>query len=335
MENTNKTASYSAYLVKAILDFARSRGAKVEKLYKELMSSPGMLKDENSPIPIPLVNKAWDEIARQLEDPFLGLHFGESFAKQAEGHFIFTLMKNSKNLEKALQSMFRYHNLMTDLVQPRLRVKDTDAIIDWEEPGAVRHLSESVLGLMAMVLRQMTNSEIEMKAVFFSHELPRKSEEYKRIFTIEPEFNSGSNGLVFHKKELKRGFPLAHGEFESYLRHYAETVEQRYYKESSYSEKIMTMIKQALLSGDDYSLKAMAIKFDMSTRHLQNKLEAEGVQYRAVLDRAREEIAKHLLKQKDVLLCDVAFMLGYSEQSSFNHAFKKWTGVTPGEFRRV
>ena len=72
----------------------------------------------------------------------------------------------------------------------------------------------------------------------------------------------------------------------------------------------------------------------MSSRTLQRSLKSQGVTYREVLDRARLEYARSLLCRGDVVLAELAVRLGYSETSNFSHAFKRWTGVSPSEYRR-
>ncbi len=71
----------------------------------------------------------------------------------------------------------------------------------------------------------------------------------------------------------------------------------------------------------------------MSVRQLQGRLKQEGTSYQKLLDQVREELAIGYLNKGDATLCEVAFLLGYSEQGAFNHAFKRWTGSTPGEFK--
>jgi AraC-like DNA-binding protein len=69
-------------------------------------------------------------------------------------------------------------------------------------------------------------------------------------------------------------------------------------------------------------------------RSLQNKLSREGTTFQQLLDYSRKEMAKQYLKNPEMTLCDTAFMLGFSEQSAFNHAFKQWTGKTPKQYRQ-
>ena len=71
----------------------------------------------------------------------------------------------------------------------------------------------------------------------------------------------------------------------------------------------------------------------MSTRTLHRRLEEHGRSFRDVISEVRRVRAEAYLRTPAISLAEVAFLLGYSEQSTFQHAFKRWVGVTPGEFR--
>ncbi len=327
--------SASTYLIKAMADFAGSRGLDMSRTYEKLGIDPGSVNEELVRVSPETLGRVWSELSRTLKDPHIGLHFGEALGSHLGNHFLMVLMKNSPTLERGLESLFRYHRLMTDLVEPRLRVREESAEVYLETGagGVARHVAESALGLLATVLRNMTGDEIRFRNVTFTHDEPETLSEFERIFTARPSFNRPCNQITFHRGELDRAFPLSSGEFESYVRHYADSLLQRLGAVESYGERVSFTVKRGILTGEDTSLEAVSRKFEMSRRHLQNKLRDEGATFREILDLVRKEIAVHLLKQGDVLLCDIAFMLGFSEQSSFNHAFRKWTGLSPGEFR--
>ncbi|MFT7578781.1 MAG: AraC-like DNA-binding protein [Myxococcota bacterium] len=71
----------------------------------------------------------------------------------------------------------------------------------------------------------------------------------------------------------------------------------------------------------------------MSNRKLQRKLKVEGTSYADVLDQTRESVAQFYLKQGDISLAEICYLLGFAEQSSFSRAFKRWTGSTPSQSR--
>jgi AraC-like DNA-binding protein len=89
-----------------------------------------------------------------------------------------------------------------------------------------------------------------------------------------------------------------------------------------------------LLRGDKPSVEIIARNLAVSRRHLQNKLRTEDTTYRQLLDAVRKEIAMDCLNKPQMNLCDIAFLLGFAEQSTFNHAFKRWTGMTPTAYQQ-
>ena len=87
------------------------------------------------------------------------------------------------------------------------------------------------------------------------------------------------------------------------------------------------------LALDGASLTRIADDLRVAPRTLQRKLQEAGLSFQQVLDGTRHELALDYLRSDHLSIAEVAFMLGYREQSSFNHAFKGWTGVNPGAYR--
>ena len=80
-------------------------------------------------------------------------------------------------------------------------------------------------------------------------------------------------------------------------------------------------------------LSDIARRLGMSGRTLQRRLSDEGYSYQTLVDESRRQLAKRLLHQTDFSLVEVAFMTGFSEQSAFTRAFKRWAGQTPRSYR--
>jgi AraC-like DNA-binding protein len=105
------------------------------------------------------------------------------------------------------------------------------------------------------------------------------------------------------------------------------------FPEKTLSRDVSGAIGEELMAGREVNLDVVASKLAMSPRSLQLKLKEEGATYQEVLDDLRKEIALDNLKKPGASIPDLAFLLGYSDQSAFNHAFKRWTGKTPKQFR--
>ncbi len=72
----------------------------------------------------------------------------------------------------------------------------------------------------------------------------------------------------------------------------------------------------------------------MSTRTLQRRLDDEGTRFSDVLDTVRERLARSLLLDPSLTLAEVAYRTGFSDLATFSRAFKRWSGLPPGAFRR-
>jgi AraC-like DNA-binding protein len=91
---------------------------------------------------------------------------------------------------------------------------------------------------------------------------------------------------------------------------------------------------EALLPGDA-TAEAIAAALKMSARTLQRRLEEEGHRYSSVLDDVRARVAKRLLADPSLGLGEIAYRIGFCDLATFSRAFKRWTGVPPGTYRRL
>jgi len=139
--------------------------------------------------------------------------------------------------------------------------------------------------------------------------------------------------MTFNKKYLDLPALVANAEILDTLKSYAEKLQQKIYREDLFSVKVETAIIQNLLSGKT-DIETISGQLAMSKRSLQIKLSKEGVKYQDILDKVKKAHAIQLLEQSPISIIDITFLLGYSEQSAFSRAFKKWTGFTPGEYRQ-
>ena len=87
------------------------------------------------------------------------------------------------------------------------------------------------------------------------------------------------------------------------------------------------------LRGGDPSLEGVARELGISERSLQRRLSELGYTFNALADEVREATARLYLEQPDIALAEIAYLLGFADQSTFNRAFKRWTGVTPKQAR--
>lgn len=94
-------------------------------------------------------------------------------------------------------------------------------------------------------------------------------------------------------------------------------------------------IADELRHGRHPTLAGAAKRVSASTRTLQRRLRAAGLSYDAVLDEIRRRLSIEYLGDDRLTIGEVAVVLGYSEPATFYRAFKRWTGMPPGAYRRT
>jgi AraC-like DNA-binding protein len=103
---------------------------------------------------------------------------------------------------------------------------------------------------------------------------------------------------------------------------------------SAVATAVSRMLVQTLPSGRS-DQDTVASRLHRSRSTLQRQLSAEGTSYRDILEATRQALATRYLKDGDHSQAQIAFMIGFADQSNFARAFKRWTGVSPGEYQNA
>ena len=141
-------------------------------------------------------------------------------------------------------------------------------------------------------------------------------------------------GIRFDAGLLKRPMATADAMIESLMRHYGDLRLAALPDQSSEIERLRREIARLLVKGDS-SVERLADATGASVRTLQRRLKDAGVTYNDLQNDVRKTLALNLLENDTLALGEIAFSLGYSEVSAFNHAFRRWVGQSPGDYRRL
>ncbi len=99
-----------------------------------------------------------------------------------------------------------------------------------------------------------------------------------------------------------------------------------------FDQAVQRLLLRVLPEGG-VSVHRLAQMMNQSARTLQRRLGEHGLTWQMLLDRTREQLARQYLRDPALSVCEVAMMLGYSDQSAFTKAFKRWTADTPQAWR--
>jgi AraC-like DNA-binding protein len=281
----------------------------------------------------------WRQIVESGKDPTPGLHFGEQMARHYPGgSILFTMMMNCATIGSALDAFVRYHRIMADAVQPQLRHEDDRVHLSWEvSPGvfpAHPFLAEALICTFYSILKHLTKGRLQPIGVYFTHAGPDDINPYRQVFNAPISFEAEKNELVIAKETLDIEIHLANQQLYEILENHAMRMANSIGKENEWSTRVILLLSEMVMKGIKPNIDSVSKKLALSRRSLQEKLKAEETTFRKCLESVRKQIALDCLAKPDVTVCDVAFLLGYSEQSAFNHAFKRWTGKSPKAYSR-
>lgn len=319
-----------------LLEAAGARGVSA----RDLALATGLRADALDPLPPSL---AADHYVRLLDagaelagDPHFGLHVGEC-VKLGTYTVYGLILLSCRDFGQALQQTLRFEGLAHDLGRSALGVENGMAEYAWHSamPAASRHLVESVFAGIQVFGHWLAGTRLPPAQVEFAHAAPEDSSEHRRIFGDAVSFGSDRHRARFDAALL--AWPVRNADVSLYpvLQQHAEQLLQEKRRTQSDGGMVAT-VRAAIvrhLAQDRARLSVIAEEMGVTPRTLQRKLAEAGVSFQQLLDRTRHQLAEDYLRQGKLSLTEIAFMLGYQEQSSFCHAFKEWTGMNPGAYR--
>jgi len=279
---------------------------------------------------------ALEEAARVTGDDCFGLHFGERYHPKDIGALAFVVL-NSPTIAAAFDNVARYLRIYNEAATVSFVQTDKDAYLQHHLRGIPlqrrRQHEEYALTLGLGIIRMMAGSEWRPLEVQFEHEAPPRTTEHTRIFGAPVLFRCDGNAMVVEREFCDRQVPTADRRLYPILEDYLERQLESRPTENRFVVSVRTAIGNAMRDGEP-KVTDVAAAIGVSVRTLQRRLGESGVDYRALVDDIRHELAMRHLKDRRHTLSDVAYLLGYSEISAFSRAFRRWTGSTPSDYRR-
>ncbi len=340
MKEINSGPTVSMDLTNIFLDYIAKIGIDPDELCKLAGIETSELKEKDERrISVDRFGVLWDAAVKKSDDPDFGLHSIKDISKNIPGgHILFSVVLNCSTVEQALKKFFRYHALMNNVINPKMELDNDFFYVTWDlfdpEFSNTRQISEALLCVYFYILTNLTQNKMELVEVHFAHQQPENISEHKNIFQVPLKFEQPLNQLVVKREILDLPLYWANPKLLKTLEHFAETSMEKIHPEKTWTNKTIDSINQKMANGEKITLKLIAGTMGLSIRNLQNKLNEEDNNFQTIFNDLRKNIAFQYLKRKDVAIMEVAFLLGFSEQSSFNHAFKRWTGTTPKEYMK-
>jgi AraC-like DNA-binding protein len=310
-------------------------GADPDPVLRSVGLHPSVLSNAEKFIPCSIFARLLEEAARAASDNYFGLHFGERFNPKNIGPLTYIVL-NSPTVGVADQHVARFLKLYNQAAKTSSSITGDYALMEYVlcdlGIGVPRHQNEYSMVVRLNTIRMMVGSQWTPVEVQFAHEAPEQTAEHERIFGAPVLFGYATNNLVVEREFLERQIPAADPRLYEIMRQYLEEV----LEEMPQLDDLLTSVRRAIaetLRDGEPALARVAKKMAMSPRTLQRQLNERGIRFKNFLDDTRRRFAQSYLKDRKNTLTEVAFLLGYSEASAFNRAFKRWTGATPLAYR--
>lgn len=323
-------------IVGAALAHVRARGGDPDRLIERFSLPIGSETAPDVVVPLPTLHALLDELERVTGDPFLGLHMAASFPRGIYG-IVEYIARNCATVREGLHRIVHYASLVTNRVEVTFEERGGAGIIRHAiagEPLATgRHSNEFFICAILLQARELSGARFVPTRVWFAHAAPPDTSELvAQLGTDAIAFGAGENGFELSAELLDLAIRSADPALLNVLdREVSHALEQRPLPRT-FMDAVRGAIEGRLGHGTP-SLPDVARVLGTSVRTLQRRLGEEDRSFRDVVEEVRERLAREYLGHDEVNLAEVASRLGYAEMSAFLRAFKRWTGMTPTQFR--
>ena len=244
--------------------------------------------------------------------------------------------KSAVNLRGSYERAERYARVLSTVSTYQVERVNQGAYIHLHRLGerrlGMRLSNEATIASILSISREVSTDKFRPMAAYFKHPAPRSVAEHELYFGCPVIFNSDRDALLVSDEALQIPNKLGDAAISTFFEAHLENQLSRFSVEHMLHRQVRVKISQSLSEGVP-RLSEIARQMGMSGRTLQRRLTEQGFTYQTLVEQSRHELAKELLEHTNYSLAEISFMTGFSEQSAFTRAFKRWSGQTPRTFR--
>lgn len=300
--------------LRLLLDSRRNDEAVPLVLWRDLLDRASLLAPDS---PVPAL-----EIGAQVRPRHAGVLGYLSLA--------------SRTLGEAMQGYQRYEQLVYGQQVVRVRMQGELVVMYWGVEASTGELADTVaIAALVSFLRRLLPEVSAVPQVSFVFARPDESAcaAYDAFFGCPVQFAAGSTQVALPVEWLARRLPHSDPVVREQLDQQARALLLVLPEANAFDRALQQALVRRLPEGE-VALQLVAQDLHLSVRTLQRRLQQRQFSWRGLLDRTRQQLAEQYLADAALQLGEVALLLGFSEQSAFNRAFRRWTGTTPARFRR-
>ena len=328
-----------ASLMYGLDGYLRERGADPDAILQRAGLATGDLTDPERRVPLIRFLGLLEICAVELDDQHFGLRFGIQYDPRHAG-VVGNVALASGTVRGALQTIGRYLPTMVDSAVYGLDIegKTAFAYSYYIDPLMMTYRQKNDWGVafVCNVIRHglgepdWTPAEVLLPLAAESAAARRE-----RMGLLRAKVRHGHAwaGIRFDAAVLERPLKTADAMIERLMRHYGDLQLAGLSTKHGEMEGLRRSVARLVVEGDS-SVERLAQNVGWSVRTLQRRLAARGLSYSDLLGEVRKTMALNLLENPSLGIGQIAYCLGYSEVSTFNHAFRRWVGQPPRDYRK-
>lgn len=270
----------------------------------------------------------WTRLTEQSSDPLIGLQLALNLQV---GHLDLTglLLMSCETLGETFETLLEYLPLIGQGGDVSLEKHAEWVRLSYEPHYECCRSQRAELALVStmQLARWSTDNRFQVQRVTFQHAPLDDPKRYESLLNCPVQFEATKNSLLFARLELDHRLIQANPA----LRDQLSTLAEQSLRELG-DESVSAQVAQAIRSDPQASKEEIAKRLAISSRHLARCLVDEGFSFRQLRDRELESLARDALKRGDKITA-ISFELGFSDDSAFAKAFRRWTGQSPSQFR--
>lgn len=297
--------------------------------------SPEQLKDASVRIPVGHQIAFLNLIADRLSDEFLGFHLASEIDLRELG-LLYYVQASSNTLGDALRRTERYCSIQNEGVLAKYRNNGTVCVslhYDAVNRLSDRHQIEFFVTIIVRLCRQLAARQLRPIRVKLAHRRSELPLDMAACFGCEFIFGSEVDEIEYASSVIQ--LPIASADRylnKLLIRYCEEALATRRRNVKSWRTAVENTLAPLLPHGQG-RLSEVSTRLGITVRTLERRLAQEGVSFLDVLEALRFELAKRYLREQNLPISEIAWLLGYADSSSFAHSFRRWTGKSPRQVR--
>lgn len=328
--------SVIAPIIQFRLAVAEQLGADTAKIMEQAQIMPEDLADPENRISLEKECKVWQGILQETSREDIGLLCGERLPIRVASMIGYVMM-NAPNIAIALQKMCSYQKLIGNSMGMECELQNgmyEVRVVLWTDwVPELRYTMDVIMASIYSWTLNNTEQRVVPTAVGFSYPKPANHLDYEKMFAPAPvKWNSVYSYCAYPATSMRSPVISSNPALFAQFDQMAHKIYRQFEAPTSFTSAVQKIIMERL-DGSIPTLDMVAQKLQVSKRSLQSKLKMEEQSFQQILNKVRQDLAEHYLREKQISKSEIAYLLGFSEVAVFSRNFKKWTNMTPSEFQ--